>query len=355
MKWIVVVAFAAACGGKKDDGAGGGSGGGGDSGDMPAEFSAWMPKGATEAWAGAHSSRLMYGGGSTMSMAGNPVALQITGGTAKVFDGNKEAELEFAIDSPCGVVFREKGKDGSTRYYHKNFLVRDGKLLAGDGAVGYRKGKTALVCTSGMDGVFVVDDKGCKAFRQRFGDKWESEAKKCAWSSENGKDVVTLGEGDWARKLVADGDYLISDQFSDEAKLHAKAASYDEAKASVTAKVKEKDPGEIAKAAGGVVGRTDTIASVAATYAADKKSLDGKPLEITALHFSTSTMTANGKKSHIVSLVDSKEQTKITMSCHMTEEPPKDIKQYEKVTAKGTVRESFGTAGLEPCTLAVAK
>jgi hypothetical protein len=242
-----------------------------------------------------------------------------------------------------------------TKSYTKTFLVRDGALQAGDGAVGYRKGKTAIVCSGGMDGVFVVDDKGCKAWRQKFGDKWEAEDKKCAWSSDGGKDVLTLGEGNWARKVTADGDYLISDQWADEAKLHAKTASFDEAKQQVTAKVKEKDPGEIAKAAGGVVGKTDTIASLAATFAADKASVDGKPLELGALHYSTSTTTSNGQKSYIVSLVDSKESTKITLSCHMKSEPPDGIRQFDKVTVKGTVRESFGTAGLEDCTLTKAK
>jgi hypothetical protein len=356
--WIAIALVAAACGGKKEEGKA--TEGGGGEKDKPAsgadaEFAAWAPKGAAEAWNGAWSSRLTWGGKKgSMSMAGNPVAMQIAGGKAKLFDGTKEAELDFEIDSPCSVAFKEK-VDGGTQSFSKTFLVRDGALQSGDGAVGYRKGKTAVVCTSGMDGVYVVDEKGCKAWRRKFGKELESEAKKCAWSTADGKELLTLGEGDWSTKVYADGDYLVSDQFKDAAKLHTKAASYDEAKAAVTAIVKEKDPGEIAKKAGGVVGKTDTVASLAATYASDPKSLDGKPLEITALHFSTSTMTSNGKKSHIVSLVDSKEQTKVTLSCHMKEDPPEGIKQYDKLTAKGTVKESFGTASLEDCTLATAK
>ena len=359
-RWIVIAVFAAACGGKKDEGTketGGGTTTKPVEGGAPAELAGWMPKGATEAWAGAWSTRLTWGNkkSKTMSMAGNPVALEITGNKAKAFDGFEEATFDFAVDTPCTVSLQEK--DGTTtKSYAQTFLMRDGALQVGSGAAGYRKGKTAIVCTdSSMDGVFVVDEKGCKSWRQSFDDKWESKDKKCTWSSDGGKDVLTLGEGDWARKVTADGDYLVSDQFTDTVKYTTKAASFDEAKQQVTAKVKEKDPGEIAKAAGGVVGKTDTIASLAASYAADKASLDGKPLEITALHFSTSTMTSNGEKSHIVSLVDSKEQTKITLSCRMKDEPPAGIKQYEKVTAKGTVKESFGTVGLEDCTLTKAK
>jgi hypothetical protein len=47
-----------------------------------------------------------------------------------------------------------------------------------------------------------------------------------------GKDVLTIGTGTWSTKLVADGDFLVSDQFNDEVKKEAvkKHASYDEAK-----------------------------------------------------------------------------------------------------------------------------
>jgi hypothetical protein len=361
MKHWIAIALLAACGGKKDEGGGGGSGGGGgdtkpDPNKVPEAVTAWMPKDAANAFAGAWSSRLMWGGKKgSMSMAGNPVAMQITGGKAKVFDGYKEAELTFTLETPCKVEFGEAVK-GGTQLYGKTYLIRDGALQMGDGAVGYRKGKTGLVCGEGsMEGAIVVDEKGCTKYGRKFGDKWASEAQKCAWSQQDGKDLLTIGDGNWATKVFADGDYLVSDQFKESVKLTTKAASWDEAKADVTAKVKEKDPVEIAKQAGGEVGKTDTIASLAATYGTDPKNLDGKPLEITALHYSTSTMTSNGKKSHIVSLVDSKEQTKITLSCHMKEDPPADIKQYDKVTAKGTVKESFGTAGLEDCTLAKAK
>ena len=76
----------------------------------------------------------------------------------------------------------------------------------------------------------LVDDKGCKAWSQRFGDKWEAKDKKCTWSADGGKDVLTLGDGDWARKVTADGDYLVSDQFTETVKYTTKAASFDEAK-----------------------------------------------------------------------------------------------------------------------------
>jgi hypothetical protein len=353
MKHLMFAALiAAGCGGKKDDG--GGGGGTTDNGKdpaasgLPAELSGWMPANAKDAWQGAWSTRMTLRETKTMSMAGLPAALEVSGDKAKGFDGKDEHQLGFAVASPCTASFTQQIGGGATASHTKTFLIRDGKLQVGEGAAGYRKGKTAIVCTPGMDGIFVVDDKGCVAWSKRF-DKWDSKPSECAWSSDGGKDMLSLGKGDWARKVVAEGDVLVSDQFVEETKLTTKAGSYDEAKADVIAKVKEKDPGEQAKAAGGEVGKTDTVASLAATYAADSASLDGKPLEITALYFSSGSMTSNGKTTRSLTLIDSKEQNKITLSCYLAGEIPAGLKQYDKVTVKGTVKESFGTAALEDC------
>ncbi|HEU0035849.1 MAG TPA: hypothetical protein VFQ53_34790 [Kofleriaceae bacterium] len=351
---------------KKEDSAGGsgktvetgnkGEGGGA----MPAEFASWNQPDAAKLWEGAHASRLTLRTSGTMSMAGDPAAIEIKGDKAKVWDGKTEHELGFVIDSPCSVAFKQTITEGSMKggvsTHSKQFVVKGGQLLAGEGAAGYRKGKTAIVCTSGMDKLFTVDDKGCKKWKNVF-DKWDSEPGECAWGTENGKDMLTLGKGDWATKVYADGDVLTSQQFDDFVKqgLHKKVGSYDEAKQAIGETVKANDPGEQAKAAGGTVGDTKTIVGLNATYASDKASLEGKPLEITAQYYSSSSSTANGVTSYAVSLVDSKDATKFTLSCYTKTDQGKGLKQFDKVTAKGTVKESFGKPSLEDCTLTPAK
>ncbi len=365
-RWIAIglwVATGAACSKKPEPTGGSESSGGGAPADakgaMPAELAAWMPKGAAEAWNGAWAGRLTLRTSGVISMAGDPAAIEITGSKARVFDGKTEHALGFAVEAPCIATFTlaitEGAMKGGTSGHTKKFLVKDGTLLAGDGAVGYRKGKAAIVCQSGADAIATLDDKGvCKTWSKMF-DKWKSQDATCVWSTVNGKDLLTVGTGDWASTLIADGDLLQNEQFAQSVKegLHVKAASYDAARETVTAKLKEHDPGEQAKAAGGKVGDTSTVVSLAASYAADKASLEGKPLELTAQYFSSSSSTSNGVTSHAVSLVDSKETNKFTLTCY-TKEAVKGLKQYEKVTAKGTIKESFDRASLDPCTLAKA-
>ena len=367
-RWIMIgmcAAIGAGCS-KKTEPSGGSAGSGGGGGDkagaaagMPAEIAAWMPKGANEAWQGAWASRLTLRTSGTISMAGDPAAIEIKGDKARVFDGKTEQELGFVIDSPCSASFKQAITEGSmkggTSSHSKQFLLKDGKLLAGEGAVGYRKGKAAIVCMSGMDKLVTLDDKGaCKSWNMMF-DEWKSKDTTCTWSTVDGKDLLTVGTGDWSSKLVADGDLLQNEQFSDFVKqgLHVQAKSFDEAKATVSGAVKANDPGEQAKTAGGKVGDTSTIVSLGATYAADKASLEGKPLELTAQYFSSSSSTSNGKTNYSISLVDSKDATKFTLTCY-TQEEVKGYKQYDKMTVKGTIKESFNRPSLEPCTVVKA-
>ena len=243
-RWIAVALLAAAFGCKKKEGDGGG--GGGEASSLPAEISAWMPAGAADAWQGSWSSRLTLRTGGMMSMAGDPAAIEIKGDKAKVWDGTKEHDLGFAVDSPCSVTFKQTITEGSmkggTSSHSKQFLIKDGKVIAGEGAVGYRKGKAAVVCMIGMDKLVTLDDKGaCKSWSNMF-DKWNSKDTTCAWTSIEGKDVLTVGTGDWSTKVFADKDLLQNEQFSDFVKqgLHTQTKSYDEAKAAVTAKLGEK-------------------------------------------------------------------------------------------------------------------
>jgi hypothetical protein len=228
MKQLACLIVLVACGGKKE---------GGSASNMPEEMAAWMPKGASEAWQGAWSTRLNLSG--KISMSSPVAALDIKGDGAKAFDGKTEHPLGFEIDSPCTVGFKQAITEGSlkggTSTHGKQFLIKDGKLLAGEGAVGYRKGKAAVACMIGMDKIATLDDKGvCKSWSNML-DRWSSKDTKCAWSNEGGKDVLTIGTGNWTSKLIADGDLLMNEQFADEVKneSHKKQASYDAAKQAV--------------------------------------------------------------------------------------------------------------------------
>jgi hypothetical protein len=231
-----LVVVLVACGNK--------GGGGAAVGNMPSELGDWTPKGAVDAWQGAWTTRMNLS--EMIRMGDFVVALDIKGEGAKAFDGKTEYPLGFEIDSPCTASFKQAITEGSlkggTSSHTKQFVIKDGKLLAGEGAVGMRKGKAAVVCTIGMDSVHTIDDKGaCKKWSNTF-DRWSSKDQKCAWTTENGKDVLTVGDGSWSHKLTADGDLLMDEQFADQVKkgTHAKAASYDAAKQTVAAQVKAK-------------------------------------------------------------------------------------------------------------------
>lgn len=352
--WFVVVALVSIAGCKKKGGEAAGGG--------PSEFAAWMPKDAAKLWEGAWTTRmhLQSNKKSYTSMAGDPVALDIKGNKATAFGGEKDQELGFAIESPCAAKFSEPITEGSmkggTSYNTMLFVVDGDKLVVGSGAGGYRKGKTALVCSEGSrGGVTVVDEKGCSTFESHFG-KLEKKADTCAWEQKDGKDVLTIGTGDWKTVVYAQGDVLMSEQFSQWAKegYHVKAKDFADAKAQVTAKLKADDPGEQAKAQGGVVGKTDGVLSLTASLSADP-SLKGKPVELTAVYLNENTMSSNGKTTYNVMLVEAKDKTDISIPCDLGEtKPPEGLVQYDKVIVKGTIGEAFGKPEIEGCTVAKA-
>jgi len=355
-----MAALVLGCGGKKDPNSNTGAPEPKDDSALPAEVAGWMSKDAAQAWQGAWVTRLSL---SRMMHTGSDyAALDIKDDGAKAFDGKQEYPLGFTIDTPCTATFSQAITEGSmkggTSFHTKQFVIKGGKLAAGEGAAGMRKGKTAVACSI-SDKVTTLDDKGaCKTWTERFG-KWESKDQKCAWSSDGGKDVLTIGDGTWSHKLIADGDLLMDDQFSDQLAKgkHARADSYDAAKAAVTAKLKENDPGEQAKAAGGKVGDTGSVLGLIATFAADPKPLEGKTIEVTGQYYSTGSVTSNGKTTVSLILIADKESSKLTVTCDTTESDMKALSftQYDKVTAKGVVKESFGKPSLADCTATAAK
>jgi hypothetical protein len=290
-------------------------------------------------------------------MAGDPVALEVKGNKATATDGTVEAAMDFSIKSPCEARFSESITEGSMKggksHHDMMFVVQNGALVVGSGAGGYRKGKAAIVCSEGMDGgvTIVGEDGKCVTWSNKF-DKYEKKDNTCAWSQDGGKDILTVGTGDWASKLEADGDVLMSSQFKELTKYTKKAKDYADAKAQLQGEVDAKNPSKQAEKAGGVVGKTDTVLSLIATWGGDK-SLKGKPFEITAQYLNSNSMTSNGAKTYNVILTDKVGgDSSLTLSCDLgAKEPPKDLKQGDKVKAKGTVDESFDKPSLKDCTI----
>lgn len=362
---IAITMAALALGGCKKKDGGGESSGGGEApkaaeGGGPAGFAAWQQKDAAKLWEGAWKGRMSIESAPKKgysSMAGDQAAYEVKGDKATVTNGTAEVTMKFALTAPCQATFTEDITEGSMKggqaFHQKTFVVENGALVIGEAAVGYRKGKTALVCSS--DGVTIVDDKGaCMTWSNHF-NKWDSKPDTCVWSQDGGKDMLAIGTGDWARKVYAAGDVLTAEQFRDEAKYTEKAADLATAKKTVGDAVKKDDPAEQAKLAGGVAGKTDTIASLTVSLGADE-TLKGKPVEVTGIVKQTGTMTANGEVTQQTLLkdVDSKDE-KIDMFCTGKTAPPDGIKNGDKVTAKGTIDKSFGKPELKDCTITAAK
>jgi hypothetical protein len=196
----------------------------------PVGFAAWMPADAERAWQGAWASRLTLRPEGAMSMEGDPAALDIRGTTARVFDGTREHQLGFEITAPCEVQFSRVFEDGAmkgTAYYGVQYVIRDGALVAGHGAAGYRRGRAAIVCARG---IHVLDASGACTSWERLA-TWRERPETCVWSREDGKDVLTIGTGDWAIEVAADGDLLVDEQFRHDMAggVHRRAVDYADA------------------------------------------------------------------------------------------------------------------------------
>jgi hypothetical protein len=339
-------------------GGGGGAGGGGASAPkgLPDALAAWMPKDAAAAFAGTWSGRLMIQTGGSMSMAGAPVAVEIKDGAATAFDGTKDHPLAFAIATPCTADFVESKQEhgGEAKYtYTVQYAVVGGKVQIAEGAVGLRRGKAAVVCTSSMDGMFVLDDKGaCQNWAKHFGDEWEAKPATCAWSAKDGKDVLTIGTGDQARVLTADGDVLRSEQFAQSVTeaYWTKTPDLAAAKQLVGWEVQSGDDARN-KGKPGTVGDVATIANAAATLgdAAAAKAVDGKPATLTGYVVRTGVTSTDMS---FVEIVDERGLRSPSASCYS--KTKLDAARWQKVTVAGTLSGSATRVDLHDCTVTKA-
>lgn len=89
-----------------------------------------------------------------------------------------------------------------------------------------------------------------------------------------------------------------------------------------------------------------TVASVMADLKANAAKYDGKPVKLSGVYMSTSTMEVGGKKSFNVSVVESKTSNDDSIGCEMgATEPPAGLMQYTPVTIEGKGKVSTATKG----------
>jgi hypothetical protein len=221
-------------------------------GPMPPEMARWMPEGAERAWQGSWVTRL---GIDRMRPRDAAVALQIAGEEATLFDGKDARKATFAIIAPClveltsfgGRVERPPVQMTSMISKETEFAISGGAVVAGNGWVGYRRGKAAIACRSSAVGaVFTLEEGGeCIRWTQRTRTAdWQGSPAKCAWKDEGGTSRLVItddGKAETAEQapivLDAIGDLLEDDLFQDAVtrKAHTRAESFAEAKAAVTA------------------------------------------------------------------------------------------------------------------------
>ena len=191
-----------------------------------------MPKDAVQAWQGSYTTRMPLREIMATEATATEVVLDVKGESAKGGDGTKEYPLGFSIVAPCIAGFEQAVTDGklagTTLTHTKQFVIKDGRLIAGDGGVGMRTGMAAIVCQDGADKVITVDVGGtCKTWDDEGG--WKSKPIECAWgTTEDGKDQLTVAN----LAFVADGDLLMDRGFKLqlERTWHQRHASYDAAK-----------------------------------------------------------------------------------------------------------------------------
>lgn len=298
----------------------------------------WMPKGVLAAWQGAWLLRFVD--------EGPLVAVNVEGEKATVFDGITETQVPFKIIEPCAVAI-------DTR--ELQFLIRDGKVVSGHGAAGMRKGEKAIVCGDGRDpgapeeGVYLVNKNRCKTWKRDAKGAWSSRDGVCVWANARGDDLLDVGTEHYSSTVVVKGDFLEERNFTRSSKDHTKATSWDAAKTMVTANMKPPSTLEAAKAAGGVVGDTKTIAGLHATYANSPTPLVGIELEVPGVLVEMSTQTVHGKVAFTLAVIADPATPKAKPLVCKMQGVVNGIKPGDRVVAKGDIDTTHEYARLSRC------
>ena len=267
------------------------------------------------------------------------VAVDVTGDRATIFDGVDEKQVPFKVIEPCAVAFGP---------HEIQFLIRDGKVVSGRGAVGMRKGDTAIVCGDGRDpgapeeGVYLVNKNRCQTWKRDAQGGWSSREGVCVWASERGDDVLGVGTEHYASTLIVKGDVLEERAFTKSSAAHVRATSWDAAKTTVKGNTKPPSKLDLARAAGGVVGDTTTNAGLQATYAERPAPLVGLDLEYAGVLV--------GVAGKLVTIEDAK-------AMQLVCEAQADVKHVapgDRVVVKGAIDTRHAEARLRRCTVTKA-
>jgi hypothetical protein len=334
---IAVVAALAACGGKKSSY---------DLGSFKDVVTTWLPDAAKQAWQGAWVIVLRHANDDS----GIRAAVSIEGDRAHVFDGSSEYDAEFVIDRPCEATIKMQG-----RPTHIQFAYAGGRLVIGNGAVGFRRGEEAVVCGVGRDpdsveeGVYALTGNHCTTWKPSASG-WSGRDGVCVWSDVRGQNMLDVGTEHYATQLTVTGDFLQSDDFEHSIQRHEaeRAASFAAAKQAVTAAGGDRVAQAVA--AGGSVGDLSTIASVHASFLADKNHVGSVPLELPAVFVETSTLTVQGKVWNEVVVADPDHPAAAKLTCK-TLDSPAGLAAGAKVVVRGKVDITSDVARLDPCSL----
>jgi hypothetical protein len=106
------------------------------------------------------------------------VVWMVQGDRVRIFDGQSERELGFAVYSPCQVTTTDEAA-GETTY--TNFVFVGEQLHAGLGSSGTVVGDAVIVCDGGKTWVLTGDK--CEAWSEMF-DDWKGEPATCRVEGE---------------------------------------------------------------------------------------------------------------------------------------------------------------------------
>ncbi len=158
----------------------------------------------TAAWQGHWRARIEIAAGTAWTPQGR-VALSIRGTRAELRDGDTVHAVELAV-TPCALELYEPLRDHTRPLVATlQYVLIDGAMTAGRGAVGRRVGKTTTVCLADEGGTFVVRADGtCTVTRATL-----TAPGRCTWLG----DVLRVATDSSSVELVPHGAYLASAAF----------------------------------------------------------------------------------------------------------------------------------------------
>jgi hypothetical protein len=273
-----------------------------------------------------------------MKNVSTPVAVEIKDGKVTTWDGKTETHADLKVDSPCGASFmipKSGGEEGNTY----TLVMDHGTPRFGLGDGGEKVGKGAVVC-AGIH-LYVLDDAGaCTDWGHIF--RWESKPATCALAGG----AFTYKDDFGEHSVPVRGELIEDDQLVEDGA--RRAPDFATAKKQVDDAFAATDPGTIARAAGGKVGDTSTIAGLIATYGADPKTLIGQRVTTRAVFGNAGS--SNGQAYAILRVDLDEAHELLTVTCRTASEP--SLASGAPVEATGTVADSgFDKPELTGCTV----